>query len=1079
MSLIKKTDRWRGIDGITRQGVLTLLIVLAAGAAVNAAQVDMEDLSASGLLTEATKYLSSANYGAATPYLTEYLKRMEGVDDPRVRALTQEVRLKLAKLTAWRGDPVSAAGYLQQYTENLPLYKPREAYLLLAVNLYEAGAYEPCISAATNALANPLPQALEEKKVQVNIDELSKEEMGGFTARQLKRIAKNVEKEGGDLSEGLSEKAPDPEEDYTTEELVLLNITMAEAYTALEQWEASLAPYDYVIKHAADESQKGYAILQTVNALIALEKFDEVKTFVVQLYHTNARYDIRVNMALIKAASALYTAGEYDSSLMLYRMIIPREEMVAYQEIKMNEICRETGLPEVTVTIITNELGKIDTLFGTKYADASITSKNAESSALELPPKPMSLIKLEEAVGMVVSLPPYEDNVLYQIGKLYTTVGRPWEAVAALDIVASRDPASEMSQRAFAESLMVQVDPLKEYQRVETLAKQFLDTYIEGLGPRMVAYALTSCFHKQEHWAEIKSLLPTIEHFVFSDQTPIRQYEGELYFMQAIADMMLFQYAQAETGFAKVLDDYSDFAQVENSTYWLAVSRLFLKKYAEALADFTAYSEKYPQGDWQPSAVFYSGVCLFGMDRNDEAQERFTQVIESWPEASIYSDACSMRGDLLAAKGGDLLDAAQADYEKAIATAKQPRQDTYAVFQMVAMFNLEKRFQEIVDVAQAYLDRRGEDADVAKAAYWIGKTKLAQGRTGEAVATYRDTIVKYGGNILQDGVDLIISELVNVSRRMDADSLKQLKESIQSAEAVAENGTLRLRLRVLLAKMDHSEIELGKALIKELPDLTQAPPPVLAVICEASFAAGDYSRAEEILNLFQTRYEDSDFMRAAFKLRAIDLYQAGELEAAMAIVAEVQGRYGTEPDAVWAQLMKGQMELKQNRFDLARETFQEVLSVREWRGEPYAEATYDLGQVAEQEAEAWSLGQFVEQDPAVIRSAEEVTEKVATLRKEAFGWYQRCYVQYKGYSKGYWAAEAYLASARCLQKLGLENDRRNTFRALLFDKYVNKLPQADVARRELGPDEVLEITQMLVAGTQTNLTVKIEGEVTK
>ena len=83
----------------------------------------------------------------------------------------------------------------------------------------------------------------------------------------------------------------------------------------------------------------------------------------------------------------------------------------------------------------------------------------------------------------------------------------------------------------------------------------------------------------------------------------------------------------------------------------------------------------------------------------------------------------------------------------------------------------------------------------------------------------------------------------------------------------------------------------------------------------------------------------------------------------------------------------------------------------------------------------------------------------------------------KGYAKGYWAAEAYLASARCLERLGLENDRRNTFRAMLFDPYVNELDQASKAREVLGIDEVAEIEAYIETGGTTNINVVVEAEV--
>ena len=1077
------------------------------------AQDEFEDISASGLLTTATGFLADKNYFSAVPYMEAYLDRMEEMDDARVISLMQEVRLKIGKILGSFEEYESkkiAVDYLRQYTEKLPLYKPCEAFTLLAVNLNDLGAliqkeaqngapttdlvplteaarsnYVECIVAARYALTRPLSKDAKEQIVKIDNKKLSKKERGGFSARQLDRVARKereraekVEKEREeDLSKGFSGGKVDAEPEYTTRDLVLLNWTLGEAFTALERWEESLAPYQFVIDKATDESRQGYAILKMVEALVNLERFTEAGEFVIQLYRTNARYDIRMNMALMKVGFELFRAGEVDSALMIYRMVLPRTDMVAYQEAKMNELLRGAGRPEVIITVVTNELGRVETLFGTKTSNLSLQDEFSDSGDLvELPPKPAEVFQLEELINTLVSLPPYETEVLYRTGAIYAKAGRPWEAVLALSQVAKRDLNGELGQRAFAESLLVLVDPLAEYERVEKLAMQFLKFNTEGLAPRLVAHALTFSYQKQEQWKKIKDLLPVIEGFVPSREIAIRDYECELYFMQAMADLMLFEYEPAKTGFAKVLADFPGLHQQENATHWHAMCQAFLKNYAEALVECDAYPVAWPEGKWLSEEEFHSGICLFGLEKMEEAQERFTKVIDTWPDSSVYPDARSLRGDLLAAKGDEspeMLTRAQKDYEAAIAAPQATvKQDTYAVFQMVAMFDLEERYPKMIDKVEAYLDRRGETGDVAKAAYWIGKTKLAQAGTAtsdgkielakqkvdEAMGAYRQAIVTYGGNILQDGVDLIITEMARVAkRRLETDQRAQLEEQLREDAAAADNETLRLRLRVLLAKMDGSELELGKELIVKLSDLTQAPPPVLSVICKASFAAEDYSRAKEILQIFLTRYEDSDFMREAYKLRGYDLFAAGEMDEAMKIVKAAQETYGVQRDIVWAQMMKGRIELQQNRFTAAEKTFRDLLTVREWRGEPYAEATFRLGELGEK----------------------------AGHPRQAFAWYQRVYVQYKGYAKGAWAADAYLASARCLEKIPPKNDqekaklvsdRRNTFRALLFDKYVNKLPQADVAREALGAVEVMEIATLIEQNAQTNVVVVIEQD---
>lgn len=1032
----------RKIYSIMVGGILCILCVQSP--AQTAEPDPFAEISASGLLYEASQSLATENYAAAIPYLTAYLKRMEPIKEARVEALKQSVRFKLGKIHAYIEDPFTAAEYLKQYTQTLPCYQPREAWKLLALTYYESGQFELCVNAATNALSRPLPEGLPGQEQKPAYEELSKEEMAGFSARQMKRIQEEAEEAGGTISQEISEEIPDPEPDYTIEELVFLNMTLAEAYSKLEQWEDSIAPYEYVIENAASEDRKGYAIMQMVNSLIALKRFDDAKNFVVELYRTDAKYDIRVNMALMSAAAVLYEEGEYDSTLMLYRMVLPRNALVAYQLRKMDELRREAGLPRVELVRSTNDMGRVQTLFGNKSAGMQQT----DTFATGLPPKPMELIKLEEATGVLLNLPPYEEDVLYRKGLLFARVGRPWEAVVALDDINARDPDSERGQDAFVESLLVFIDPLKKYELADERGWQFLNTYKAGRGPRRVAHALTGSYQKQEKWKEVKKLLPAIEQFAPSTDPVALQFECELHYMQAIADVVLMNYPSALAGFARVLTDYPDSHQQENATYWHAMTQLFLKNYEAALEEFDAYAAAWPQGSWLPSAAFHSGICLFGLERYEESRERFTRVIETWPDDVVYSDACAMRADLLASDGQ--LDEARLDYEEAIASARQPRQATYAVFQMATMFEMEERYDEILNTVNAYLDRYGQEADVAKAAYWIGKTKLAQGLTGEAVDAYLETILQFGNDVMQDGVDLIISELLTLYRRLSDDERAAIQSTLQASLEKTESVTLQLRLRVLLAEMNGTADQLGTQLNSELDDLTQAPPPVLDVICKASFEIKDYSRAEAILNLFQTRYEDSEFMKSALKLRAFELFEKRWYDDALAIADEAQAIYGTDVTVVWAQLLKGKIRLEQDDFDAARELFRTILAVSQWRGDAFGEATYYLGK----------------------------TEEAAGNLRDAFAWYQRAYFQWKGVAGGYWAAEGYLASARCLKELGLEVDMLNTYRAMLFDKYVNKLPQADVAREVLGDQVVQQINTQIEQGVSTNITVKLTAEAT-
>lgn len=1024
---------------------------------LEAARADqIANLSAGALLTESAKILQTGDYSGALPFLDAYLERMAPEDNARASNLKQEVRLKIGRVKIYMNDRVGALEAFDEYMANKPQYRRREVLKLKAINLFKVGKdtgqdqyFEDCIATVTNAFYNPplSELVLEDEKKDVSIDEMTKEQLGGLSKRQVKRNAEYAKGAKKDiLKDVVAVSGPEMDAEYSVEDRVLLNITKAEACSELERWNDSIEPYRYVIDNSEDSARTGYATMKLVNSLVSLKRYDEAGDFVSELAKTDARYNIRVNLSIMKVAAALQEAEEYDSALALFRMILPRRDLILHQEGRMNEIRVDAGMPEIAVEVVTNSVGGYEAVFGHKSGYLDVSMGNSSFETPEVPPE---LAELEAAVNQVVALPPYEEDVHYRLGQLYAGAGRPWEAFSVLNSVYEKDVYGSLGQQAFFESLQVLVDPLEEYDRVEKVAYEYLDTYKSGLAPRQVAVALGSCYMKQSKYKEMKKLLPYINSFEPVEANDVRtalQYECEVHYLLAISDMLLLNYQAAEAGFAKLLKNYPGSHQEGNATYWHALSLLFLQQYEDAFAGFETYPVKFPKGRWDAQCSFRGGICLFSMEKYDEALARFTYVMTTWPDRNLYSDAASLRGDLYGYQGE--LEKAILDYREAIRTADTLQQGTYPVFQMLAVFERQSQHDEIYKAIDEYEARWAEKADVAKAAYWRGKTKMDQGLVEEGLEAYLSAVVKHGGNIKQDGVDLIINEMVNVSRGLEDDESARLNSSIQKSIKEASNPTLKLRLRCLIAQIDKKEVELGAALLAELDNFDQAPPPVLSMICKASFAAEDFSRSEELLNIFKTKFDDSEYMQAAYKLRATALFNAESYEEAMVIVKETQDLYGYAYDAAWAQLMKGKIELKNGSLLSARETFRTVLDIRDWRGESFAEALYYLGHIEEQREDF----------------------------QMAFKWYQRDYVQYKGYADGYWAAECYLASARCLEKMGFADKQRDTYRAMLFDKYVNKLPQAKAARNALGGTVVSEIDTLLASGVTTNITVTIKAE---
>ena len=969
-----------------------------------------DEMTPSALLKASIQQMEAKQYDDAVSSMYMYLDAVGESEAPRVLEIAQDIRFKLATILIQQDRLGEAAAVLQDYIDQ-PIGKRRTAMKMLSTCLYETDEYAACVEVTTNALyynAHP--------------DEVAV-------------VVTKKKKKGGNVPE-VDKKpkvADDPE--YTDQELILLHLTLGEAFFKLEKWAECIDPYTYVIEHTPSEQRKGYAIMQVVNALIKIPDFKRITAWIPQLYRTDARYDIRVNLALMNAAAALYDAGEYDSALPLYRMIIPRDELVAYQQGKLREMRVAAGLPpEEGATLTEDE----QALFG----------GGGDTNAVEEVKKPKELVELEGLVAALEKLPPYENNVDYRMAQLYRTVDRYWEGLRFFERVYAADPEGDLGERSIYEIVGVLLDDLGETAEAEKYAFAYIGTHKEGITPRQIAYMLTSHYQKLKEMEPVKKLLPYIDEFVRTNDTNIVRYDVELYYMQAIANLMTYDYSASEKGFKRILDEFPGSHQEGNALYWYAMSKLFQQDYAGAYPVFEKYLADFPSGGWVDEATFQGGICLFGMEKYDEALKRFGLVIANYPNSDVFPGACSMRGDIYGSRGE--LDKAVADYKRAVAAARKASQATYAVFQMAEVYEAEEKYNQIVDEVQAYLDTWQDKADIAKALFWIGKTRIQQGMVDEAVETYLDAIVRFGSDVRQDGVDMMIAELEKISAIwLGADQQAKLVADLQAALERAENPVLKLRLRVAIAKLTYTEIELGKQLIKELPNLDDASPPVLAAICDASFEMKDYSRAKEMLKIFQDKFEDSDYMRAAYKLRAYGQYAQKDYEGALETIEEAQETYGTDRDVAWAQLMKAQVLLDMGKIAEAREANMNVLNVPAWRGEPVAQATYQLGQV----------------------------EEAAGEPRKAFGFYQRTYFQYKGLAGGYWAAEAYLASARCLGKLGLEKERINTYKAMLYDPYVNGLPQADKAREALGAAEAGKIANFVESGGSSNIAITVETEI--
>ena len=95
-----------------------------------------------------------------------------------------------------------------------------------------------------------------------------------------------------------------------------------------------------------------------------------------------------------------------------------------------------------------------------------------------------------------------------------------------------------------------------------------------GYGTSTVA-ELTPGTHKVTAVAQVPHLRPYIDGFVRSDDPTILKYDSELYFMQAISELVSYNYQAAADGFAYVISEFPSEDQAANAQYWEGMANLF------------------------------------------------------------------------------------------------------------------------------------------------------------------------------------------------------------------------------------------------------------------------------------------------------------------------------------------------------------------------------------------------------------------------------------------------------------------------------------------------------------------------
>lgn len=918
-----------------------LVVAFSTGIAV---AVDYSSMGITDLVGSADRMLQRRDFSGAIPALIEVINRTAPLTDPQGRDTAQTCRFQLARAYYQVSNTEAGVKVLDDYLANEPRKKERMALRMMAQGFFDTQEWD-------------------------KIEEIS---LRLLTFKDLSK-----------------------------EDVYNANLLLGQSRFRLKKWAESVEPLGYAAKNTKDPRVEGLCQIMIVRALVEAESWRELFGWIPQIYRTDSKYDISLNLTLMKAGKARFEDDDFLNSLLLYRMVLPREELLEFADARLSALKKKLNA---------------DIKRGIQQSD--IEERQNE------------ITDIEASKTTLEGLPPYEDEVTFRIGQIYAEVKRYWEGYVLFDKLYQTDRNSEIGEASMLQSILILYD-IQQIDRAEERILVYLDEKPDGQFARTLLSMMVRDNLMRQNFSRVIELRSYIELLPATQDADELTLQADLHFMMAFGYFQRKDYKSAGEQFSVIIDNFETSPHLANAVYYRGMTFMMQAKYGPALSDFMKYQAENEYGEHIAAALFREGVCQFGLEAIDEAQTAFTAFIDAYPEDALISEAYSMRGDIEASKEATnedphTLDRALADYRKGIDKATSPLQSSYAAFQAAKVYKLEFKWQEIIDLMNYYMDRWEEQADVAEAVFWIGQAQIELGQVGDAVAAYLDAIERFGNDPLQQGVDKIVLELVKVANVHLSDEDREdltVKLKLKLTNIDLRYEVLRLRLQVAQAMLQGDDIAaaLGAELQESNIDLKLTTPASLALMCDAAVDTGNVEDMDRLYNYFMKNYEDSDLLWHAFRAKTFMYLAQENYKDVLWSIDEAQSMFGADASMGWAQILKADTEYKMNKLTEAEASYNMVMGVAEWRGPLFAEAMYGMGNC-----------RLASGDLAAAHS-----------------FYQRIYLLFKSYADGDWAAKGYLAAADVLIKMGKEEDAINTLKAMLEDEYTNTNPLAEQVRTQL------------------------------
>jgi len=715
---------------------------------------------------------------------------------------------------------------------------------------------------------------------------------------------------------------------------------------------------------------------------------------------------IELNALTIDLGDKFYGKQQFKEALACYRYACPREQIIRLQNDRIAGMQRRIEQNLVAVRANPADIAQL--------APANNQLKDSIANAQKL------LAEFEK-------LPSITPAIYLRLGRCFFELDRKWEAIVVNQEILERFKEGPECEPALF-GLIVALAEVNQPQPAEQRCEQYLREFKNGPNAATVGY-LSGAVTLQ---AGDPKVAETWFNRILETQ-PESSFREQIRYLLGNARFMAGHYDDAVKAYKNYLGEFPKGASAEDVGYRIALCALFAGKYQDAMNQLQDYVAKHPGGSFLPDAKYRLAVCKYAASLYDEVIADCQAWEKQFPGNPQLGEVLALLGDAYAAS--DRATAAIPVYIRSYQTATTDEVMNYSLFAASKLLQKQSAWDKVGELFSGFVKDKPDNPTVVSAIYWIGKAKAREGKIDEAKQLAANTVKKYIADPSRDAVEQLITQLAQLcvkKKQPDESAPDATPETDPGAEldrllsSPANEESATAQARILYAKAELAR--LGKQPAEEEKNIAQIAsdfkPEDLSPLLLG--AAGDYLLSKERFDPAAAFYERlmDDFPKSQMVDYAYNglgeiAYQKKDYPKALRYFTDGSEKIAATQRLKDISVGRAKTLLALGQLDEAQKGFEQVASVREWRGEATAFSVYSLGQIAAKRGQ-WA---------------------------EANAYFQRVYVGYQKFLP--WVAKAYIASGESFEKLGKRQEATNTYRELLRNQKLANFVEVAEARKRL------------------------------